>query len=192
MVKALGTPALAEPASCAKVKPWIKPASELASCSKGRGQLITEKLQEIANMGPAAAYRYTGDEKSQKKNLVSKKPAFPTLEEKAACKQYEEGKDYDVNYQKESVGECYTSLKQQANRYDQEVRALPFFQWDDNVDLACRVLAIADWAEEFNGMSTHAVPDILPALQSMYSSPMQARGQFPLQPTLNETRVTDV
>ena len=48
-------------------------------------------------MGPAAAYRYTGDEKSQKKNPVSKKPAFPTLEEKAACKQYEEGKDYDVN-----------------------------------------------------------------------------------------------
>ena len=48
----------------------------------------------------------------------------------------------NMNYQKESVGECYTSLKQQANRYDQEVRALPFFQWDDNVDLACRVLLL--------------------------------------------------
>ena len=81
MVKAPGKPA-SEPAACAKVRPWIKPASELASCSKGRGQVITEKLQEMTNMGPVAVSRYSGDEKSRKKKLPSKKPAFPTLEEK--------------------------------------------------------------------------------------------------------------
>ena len=140
----------------------------------GRGQLIKEKLQEIANIGQAAASRYTEDEKSQKKNPVSKKPAFPTPEEKAACKQYKEHKDYVVKHQKESVGERYTSLKWQANRYDQEVRALQFFQLDDNVDLACRGLAIADWVEEFNGMSYHPTLDIPPALQTPYSGPLQA------------------
>ena len=61
VVKTLGKPAPVEPASCAKVKPWIKAArAELASCGKGRGQVIAEKLQAIAGMGPAAASRYSG------------------------------------------------------------------------------------------------------------------------------------
>ena len=175
MVKTPGKPAPEEPGSCAKVKPWIKPApAELASCSKGRGRVITEKLQEMAGMGPVAASRYSRDKESWKKKQVSKKPTFPTPEEAEARRWYEERKNWVVNHQKESVGECYTSIKQQAHWYDQEIRAVWFFQPDDNVDLACKVLAIADWAEEFNGMSPHPILDILPALQSPYSGPLQA------------------
>ena len=56
VVKMLKKPVLAESATCAKAKPWIKPAlAKLASCGRGRGQVITEKLQELAGMGPAAA-----------------------------------------------------------------------------------------------------------------------------------------
>ena len=63
-----------------------------------------------------------------------------------------------VHHQEESIGERYTSLKRQAHRYDQEVRALQFFHLDQDVDLACKVLAIADWAEEYNQLSTHPIP----------------------------------
>ena len=191
VVKAPGKPA-SEPAACAKVKPWVKPASELASCGRGQGQVITEKLQEIANMGLAAASQYSGDQKPRKKKLESKKSAFPTPEEKEAHRWYEECKDWVVNHQKESIGECYLSIKRQAHWYNQEVRALRFFQPDDNVDLACRVRAIADWAEEFNGMSTNPILDILVTLHSPYSGPLQAWGQFPLQPPSEESGVTDV
>ena len=97
-----------------------------------------------------------------------------------------------MNHKKESIGECYLSIKRQAHWYNQEIRALRFFQPDDNVDLACRVLAIADWVEEFNGMSTNPIPDIPVALQSPYSSPLQARGQFPLLPPSDESGVMDV
>ena len=44
VVRTPGKPTL-EPAAGTKVKPWIKPASELASCGVGHGQVITEKLQ---------------------------------------------------------------------------------------------------------------------------------------------------
>ena len=44
------------------VSPLENPAPpELASCGKGRGQTITEKLREIANMGPVAAFQFTGN-----------------------------------------------------------------------------------------------------------------------------------
>ena len=67
VVKLLGKLALAEPTSCSKINPWTKPALvELASCGKGRGQTITEKLQEIANLGPAGASWYTGNDESWK------------------------------------------------------------------------------------------------------------------------------
>ena len=71
-----------------------------------------------------------------------------------------------MNHQEDSIGECYISLKWQADWYDQEIRALWFFEPDHNTDLACQVLAIADWAGEFNGMSTHPILDIPPALES--------------------------
>ena len=41
-------------------------------------------------------------------------------------------------------------------------------------------------------MSTHPIPDIPQALQSPYSGPLQARGQFPLPLTSDEPGVTDV
>ena len=82
VVKMLEKPALAESATCAKVKPWIKPAqSELASCGKGRGQVIAEKLQELAGMGPAGTSCYTGKEESPGKKQGAKKHTFPTPEE---------------------------------------------------------------------------------------------------------------
>ena len=143
-------------------------------------------------MGLAAASRYSQDEKHRKKKPESKKSAFLTPEEKEAHRWHKVHKDWVVNHQDESVGERYFSIKRQAHRYDQEIRSLQFFQPDDNVDLACRVLVIADWAEEFNGMSTNPIPNIPVALQSPYSGPLQAQGQFPLQPSSEESRVTDV
>ena len=53
VVKAAGKPA-PEPTAGTKAKPWVKPASELTFRGVGHGQVIAEKLQQIANMGPAA------------------------------------------------------------------------------------------------------------------------------------------
>ena len=193
MVKTPRKSAPAEPTSHAKVKPWIKPVpAELASCGKGRGQVIGKKLQEMASMGVAAASHYFGDEVSWKEKPVSKKPNFLTKEEQEDHRRYEECEDWVVNHQQESVGECYTSLKQQAHQYYQEVRALLFFQPDDNADLACKVLAIADWVEEFNGMRPHPIPDIPTELETLYSGPLQARGQIPMRPMSEGPRVMDV
>ena len=112
MVKSLEQPMPAEPTVCAKVKPWIKPApAELASCSRGRGQVVTEKLQEMAGMGPAAASWYSSGEEPQKKP-ASKKPSFPTPEEQQARKRLEEHKKKVVNRQEECIGECSTSLEE--------------------------------------------------------------------------------
>ena len=190
VVKMLEKPVPAEPATCAKVKPWIKPdPAELASCGKRRGRVITEKLQEIAEMSPAASSWYPANE--EKKKQVSKKPMFLTPEEQEAHRRYETCKDWVVHHQEESIGECYTSLKRQAHRYNQEVRALRFFHLNDDIELACKVLAIADWAEEYNQMDIHPIPAIPPGLLEPYSSSLQARGQFPPAPD-EEPRVTDV
>ena len=83
VVKAAGKPT-PEPAAGAKAKPWVKLASELTSRRVGHGQVIAEKLQQIANMGPAAMSQFTGDERDRKKKPESKKANFPTLEEKEA------------------------------------------------------------------------------------------------------------
>ena len=112
VVKPLEKPALAEPASCSKTTPWTKPAlAELASCGKGRGQTITEKLQEMANAGPAAASQYTGNEESWRRKPVSKRPAFLDREEQEARKWYKAQKNQVVNHQQESISERYISLK---------------------------------------------------------------------------------
>ena len=60
------------------------------------------------------------------------------------------------------------------------------------MDLACKVLAIADWAEEYNQLSTHLIPEIPAALLAPYSSSLQVQGQFPSLPPTEEIRVTDV
>ena len=120
VVKTLEKPAPAESATCAKVKPWIKPAqSKLASCGKGRGRVIAEKLQELARMGLAATSRYTGKEESPGKKPGAKKPTFLTPEEQEERKQHEERVKRVVHHQDESIDECYTSLKRQVHRYDQ-------------------------------------------------------------------------
>ena len=54
------------------------------------------------------------------------------------------------------------------------------------------MLAIADWAEEFNGLSHNPILDIPGALQNPYSGPLKAQGQFPLAPSSEESGVTDV
>ena len=154
--------------------------------------MIAEKLQEIAGIGPAAALWYSGDEESWKKKPVSKKLTFLTKEDQEAHRCYEERKDWVMNHQQESVSEHYTSLKRQTHRYDQGVRALQFFQPDDHADLACKVLAIADWVEEFNGMSPHPIPDIPPELEAPYSGYLHALGQIPMWLTSEEPGVTDV
>ena len=193
VVKMLEKPAPAEFATCAKVKPWIKPApSELASCGKGRGRVIAEKLQELAGMGLEAASHYTGKEESSGKKPVAKKPTFPTPQEQEEHRRHEERVEQVVHHQEESIGECYTSLKRQAHRYDQEVRALWFFHLDQDLDLACKVLAIADWAEEYNQLSTHLIPEILVAVLAPYSGSLQVWGQFPLPPPAKEIGVSDV
>ena len=97
-----------------------------------------------------------------------------------------------VHHQEESIGERYTSLKRQAHWYDQEVKALRFFHPEEDVDLACKVLAIADWAEEYNQLSTHPIPEIPAALLAPYSGSLQVQGQFPSPPPTKEIGVTDV
>ena len=67
-----------------KVQSIVKPPdlaaqAKIASCSKGRGQVITEKLKEIA-MGPAVSSWYTGKDNVPKK-MTPKKSGFPTREE---------------------------------------------------------------------------------------------------------------
>ena len=191
VVKATGEPTL-EPAASAKSKPWAKPASELTSCGVGRGQVIAEKLQQIANMGPAAASRFTGDERNRKKKLESRKARFLTLEEREARRCLEKHKDWVVDHKDESIGERYHSIKRQIHRYDSEIRSLWFFQPDNHVDLTCQVLAITDWAEEFNELSHNPIPEIPEALLIPYSGSRKAQGQFPLPPSLEEPGVTDV
>ena len=117
VVKAAGKPTL-EPTATARVKPWIKPASELTSRGVSHGQVITEKLQQIANTGPAATSRFTRDERDCKKKPESKKTTFPTLEEKEAHRRHKEHRDFVVNYQDESIRECYLSIKRQTHWYD--------------------------------------------------------------------------
>ena len=56
--------------------------AKIASCGKGRGWVITEKLKEIA-MDPAASSRYTGKDDVPKKT-TPKKSGFPTREEMEA------------------------------------------------------------------------------------------------------------
>ena len=191
VVKAAGKPTL-EPTASAKTKPWIKPAMELASCGVGRGQVIAEKLQRIANMGLAAASRFTGNERNRKKKPESRKAGFPTLEEREAHRCREKRKDWVVNHKEESIRERYHSIKRQTHRYGPEIQSLWFFQPDNHIDLACQVLAITDWAEEFNELSHNPIPEIPEALLIPYSGSRKAQGQFPLPPSSEEPRVTDV
>ena len=106
-----------------------------------------EKLKEIA-MGPAASSQYTGKDNVPKKS-TSKTSGFPTREEMEARKRGEARKDWVVNHQEESIGERYFSIRQQASRFAQEVRALQFFEPEGKeTDLACQVIAMADWVVE--------------------------------------------
>ena len=91
-----------------KVESIVKPAdsvalAKIASCGKGRGRVITEKLKEIA-MGPAASSLYTRKDDVPKKT-TPKKSGFPTREEMEAHKRCEAQKDRVVNHQEESIGE---------------------------------------------------------------------------------------
>ena len=146
---------------------------KIASCSKGRGRVITEKLKEIV-MGPAASSRYTGKDNVPKK-MTPKKSGFPTGEEMEAHKRHEAWKDWVVNHQEESIGKRYFSIKQQAGRFAQKVRK-----------------SMADLVVEYNELSNHPLLVIPPELQVPYSGPQHGKGQFPLAPTLEESSFTDV
>ena len=191
VVKAAGKPT-PEPAPSAKAKPWVKPASELTYRGVGHGQVIAKKLQQIANMGPAAASRFTGDERDHKKKPEPRKANFPTPEEKEARRCRQKHRDWVVNHKDESIRERYHSIKRQTHRYDSEIRSLRFFQPDNHVDLACQVLAITDWVEEFNELSHNPILEIPGALLAPYSGSKKAQGQFPLPPSSEEPGITDV
>ena len=150
-----------------KVESVVKSAdsaalAKIASCGKGRGRVITEKLKEIA-MGPAASSRYTGKDDVPKKT-TPKKSGFLTREEMEACRRHEAQKDWVVNHQEESIGERYFSIRQQVGRFAREVKALRFFEPEGKeTHLACRVLAMVDWVVEYNELSNHPLPVIPPA-----------------------------
>ena len=110
-----------------------------------------------------------------------------------AQKRCEARKDWVCNHQEESIGERYFALKQQIGRYPQEIRALWFFEPEGKeADLACQVIAITDWAVEYNEFMTHPLLEIPMELLVPYSGPRQGRGQFPLAPTFEDTHSTDV
>ena len=164
--------------------------NKLASSGRGRGRVITEKLQDMA-MGPAARSQYT--RKENKKKPSPKKSGFLTREEMEAWKRCETRKDWVCNHQEESIGERYFTLKQQIGRYPQEIRALRFFEPEGKeADLACQVIAIMDWAVEYNEFMTHPLPEIPTELLVPYSGPRQGRGQFPFAPTFEDTHSMDV
>ena len=149
-----------------------------------------EKLQEMA-LGPAAMSRYTRKENKEKPS--PRKSGFPTREEMKAWKRREARKDRVCNHQEESIGKRYFVLKQQIGRYPQEIRALWFFEPEGKeADLACQVIAITDWAVEYNEFMTHPLPEIPTDLLVPYSGPRQGRGQCPLAPTFEDTHSTDV
>ena len=179
-----------------KVESIVKSAdlaalAKIASCGKGRGRVITEKHKEIA-MGPVTSSRYTGKDDVPKKT-TPKKSGFPTREEMEAHRRCEARKDWVVNHQEESISERYFSIRQQVGRFAQEVKALWFFELEGKeTDLVCQVLAMADWAVEYNELSNHPLLVIPLELQIPYSSPRHGRGQFPLAPTLEESSSTDV
>ena len=54
------------------------------------------------------------------------------------------------------------------------------------------MLAIADWAEDYNRMDIHLILEIPSFLLEPSSSSLQARVQFPLAPAMEEPGVTDV
>ena len=54
------------------------------------------------------------------------------------------------------------------------------------------MLAIANWAEEFNELSHNPIPEILGALLALYSGSKRAQGQFSLPPSSEEPGITDV
>ena len=179
-----------------KVKSIVKSVdsaapAKIASCGKGRGWIITEKLKEIA-MDPAASSRYTGKDDVPKKT-TPKKSGFPTREEMEARRRCEARKDWVINHQAESIGERYFSIRQQVGRFAWEVKAIRFFEPEGKeTDLMYRVLVMVDWAVEYNELSNHPLPVIPPELQILYSGPRHGRGQFPLAPTLEESSSIDV
>ena len=142
-------------------------------------------------MGPAARSWYTGKENKEK--LLPKKSSFLTREEMEARKRREARKDWVCNHQQESIGKRYFALKQQIGQYPQEIRALWFFEpeWKE-ANLACQVIAITDWAVEYNEFMTHPLLEIPTELLVPYSGPRQGRGQFPLAPTFEDSHSTDV
>ena len=110
-----------------------------------------------------------------------------------ARKRREARKDWVCNHQEESIGERYFALKQQIGQYPQEIRVLRFFELEGKeADLACQVIAIMDWAVEYNEFMTHPLSEIPTELLVPYSGPRQGRGQFPLAPTFEDTHSTDV
>ena len=164
--------------------------NKLTSSRRGYGWVIVEKLQDMA-MGPAARSWYTGKENKEKPS--PKKLGFPTREEMEAQKRCEARKDWVCNHQEESIGERYFALKQQTGRYPQEIRVLQFFEPEGKeADLACQVIAITDWAVEYNEFMTHPLLEIPTELLVPYSGPRQGREQFPLAPTFEDTHSTDV
>ena len=179
-----------------KVKSIVKSAdleapAKIASCSKGRGRVITEKLKEIA-MGRTASSRYTRKDDVSKKT-TPKKSGFPTREEMEAHRRHEARKDWVINHQEESISERYLSIRQQVGQFVQEVKALWFFEPEDKeTDLACWVLVMADWVVEYNKLLNHPLPVIPLELQIPYSGLRHGRGQFPLAPTLEESSSMDV
>ena len=98
---------------------------------------------------------------TSRRKTTPKKSGFPTREEMEARRRREAQKDWVVNHQEESISERYFSIRQQVGQFAQEVKALRFFEAEGKeMDLACRVLAMVDWAVEYNELSNHPLPVI--------------------------------
>ena len=160
----------------------------MAKVEAGSSQRSSKKLPWALLQVPG----YTGKDDVLKKT-TPKKPGFLTREEMEACRRREAWKDWVINHQEESIGERYFSIRQQVGQFTWEVKALQFFEPEGKeTDLACGVLAMADWAVEYNELSNHPLLVIPLELQIPYSGPQHGRGQFPLAPTLEESSSTDI
>ena len=52
------------------------------------------------------------------------------------------------------ISENMLAIERHVDQYHQEVHMFQFFQ-QDHVPKACKVIAIADWAMEYNQLSSH-------------------------------------
>ena len=127
--------------------------------------------------------------KPPKKKGPARKPRFPTKEELPEKKRLEERKNKLAKNSTVCIGENMMAIDRHIDWYTQEVRMLQFFAPDHTLKV-CKVIAITDWAMEYNQLSTNPLLEIPEYLESRYFGPQRAQGQILMRPAQAEPGAT--